>query len=457
MSRKVLLVEPDLDALASLASRLRSRGLTVALADSADGLTERTRSIKPDVILLSHRVPDAATVAGHLEVESEISRGRCLLLVDGEPTADSSVLQVRASDVEAVVKRVYALSSRPPPTQVTRDDFRGDLRKLGVADLLQLLAMNRRTGTLTLTVPSGAGEVRLVDGDVVDAVFRRLEAEKALYRLLRESQGAFAFTSGPAASVRRITLSSNALLMEGMRLIDEVQRRRQDLALDDDALVATSPPGGIGDEVGRRLLQTLLAPHTLDELLDAVAAPDHVILESLAGLLEAGRVRRLPKGAVRVALADSEQLAILGALANRLRSRGYVGPARIVLAADPNRLTALSHALRRIAQAIPSDEPHETLPLPRRLATIRLGDSAELDLVGLPVVDALSPLWGLALGGSAAAVRIAACGGRMMEEACSVAGVALLDAEALLGDLDETDPTQISALVRATLDAVSGG
>ena len=72
-------------------------------------------------------------------------------------------------------------------------------------------------------------------------------------------------------------------------------------------------------------------------------------------------------------------------------------------------------------------------------------------------MDALSPLWGLALGGSAAAVRIAACGGRMMEEACSVAGIALLDAEALLGDLDETDPTQISALVRATLDAVSGG
>src|SRR5690606_3879452 len=53
MSRKVLLVEPDIDVLGDLASRLRAVGLTVGLADQVQGALERARSLGPDAILLS--------------------------------------------------------------------------------------------------------------------------------------------------------------------------------------------------------------------------------------------------------------------------------------------------------------------------------------------------------------------------------------------------------------------
>ena len=43
-----------------------------------------------------------------------------------------------------------------------------------------------------------------------------------------------------------------------------------------------------------------------------------------------------------------------------------------------------------------------------------------------------------------------------LEAACSVAGVPLIDAGALLGDVDEADPSQMAALVRMALDAVAG-
>ena len=33
----------------------------------------------------------------------------------------------------------------------------------------------------------------------------------------------------------------------------------------------------------------------------------------------------------------------------------------------------------------------------------------------------------------------------------------MLDAEALLGEVDEADPAQVAALVRSTLDAMAGG
>ena len=41
--RAILLIEPDVDVLGTLASRLRSRGLSVLIADTMDGALERVR------------------------------------------------------------------------------------------------------------------------------------------------------------------------------------------------------------------------------------------------------------------------------------------------------------------------------------------------------------------------------------------------------------------------------
>jgi hypothetical protein len=205
------------------------------------------------------------------------------------------------------------------------------------------------------------------------------------------------------------------------------------------------------------VMATLLAPHTIEELLDRVADPDHEILVALQQLVQAGKVRRIPKGAVRVALADPEQMAVLGALASRLRPPGYAGPARIVVAATMGTLATLAHSLQRIAEAASSGEVAPRLPLAYRLGAVKFSEGAELEVVGLPTVETFSPTWGLALGGCAAAVRLDLSGGEVLEEACAVSGVPLLDAEALLGTVDEADPAQIAALVRATLDAVAGG
>jgi hypothetical protein len=43
-----------------------------------------------------------------------------------------------------------------------------------------------------------------------------------------------------------------------------------------------------------------------------------------------------------------------------------------------------------------------------------------------------------------------------LEQACSVAGVPVLDAAALLGQVDEADPAQVAALLRLALEAVAG-
>lgn len=455
MSRSVLLVEPDVDALGALASELRSRGLTVFLADAADGAMDRARNSRPDAVLLSSALDDVDAVIARFKADRELSEVPHFVLVD--ESADLEKHQLPRADADQIARRMYALTLRSAPVAADRGDFRGDLTQVSAVDLLQLLSMNRRSGALSITTPAGAGEVRLVEGEVVDAVYRRLEAEKALFRLLAETEGAFAFASGSATPLRRLQTSTSMLLMEGMRRIDEVKQRRAKLAADEDALLAIAPSPDDAPELQRRVSEVLSVPCTIDELLDDVPFGDLEILEAVEGMIEGGRVRRIPKGAERVELADPEQMTVLGALAKRLQHEGFDGAARVLIAAAPRRLATVMHSVRRIHDAVAPAESVPAAPVPYLMATLRLAEGEEVAIVGLPTIDAYAPVWPLTLPGAAIAVRLESVELPALEAACSVAGVPTLDAGALLGDIDEADPAQMAALIRMALDSVSAG
>lgn len=335
-------------------------------------------------------------------------------------------------------------------------DFRGDLQQVSSVDLLQLLARNRRSGTLSINTHAGNGEVRLKSGEIVDAVFRRLEREKALYRLLAQTEGTFSFVSGALPFLERIQVPTSTLLLEGLRQLDEAERLRQALDLDGAALLATAPPSAELSEPAARLLEALTAPRTLAELLDEVMLEDLALLEALQQLLDRGLVRRIPSSAVRVELADVERLAVLAALAKRAVRSGYRGAARVVIAATAQRLITLMHAIARIADALVPTETVPAAPVPYRLATLRLGE-ADLEVVGLPLVEAYAPLWGLVLPGSAALARLEATAAGAVDTACSVAAVPVLEAVELLREGDEADPEQVAMLLRLLLEKALGG
>lgn len=449
MSRSVLLVEPDVDALGALASELRSRGLNVSLADDADGAMARARSARLDAVLVS--APLMRELSERLSRERDLAELPRFALVDSpvRDTLDGESLPRGEPDL--IARRLYSLPLKTAPVVSERGDFRGDLQQVSTVDLLQLLSMNRRSGVLSLTTTSGAGEVRLANGEVVDAVYRRLEAEKALYRMLGETEGSFAFASGSASPLRRIQTTTSALLMEGVRRIDEVRRRRTKLVADDDALLAIGAPPADTSELLCRVTELLNVPRTLDELLDELPDGDLELLEAADELLQSGVVRRIAKGAERAELATAEQMTVLGALVKRLKRAGFAGPARLIVAASPRRLGTLMHSVQRIADASLPPESPPAAPVPHVLATLRLSEGEELEIVGLPSLDAYSPIWSLTLPGSAAVVRLDAAPAPAFDEACAVAGVALVDASTL-GPVDEADPGQIAALIRTALD-----
>jgi hypothetical protein len=104
----------------------------------------------------------------------------------------------------------------------------GGLDELALADLVEMTALGSKTGRLTLNDPEGAvaGALSFRDGRVVAAACGALTDERAFYALLELRDGAFVFDPQAQLDDETCNLSTESLLMEGMRRIDEIRRLR---------------------------------------------------------------------------------------------------------------------------------------------------------------------------------------------------------------------------------------
>jgi CheY-like chemotaxis protein len=176
-----------------LASALRARGLQVANAGDAFEAVEQAFQSRPNVVLVDGRLDDEQDLVRAFEVVPELGEVPVLRLVRKDSVDDLGPSEVLRSDVDHVISRIAVASPRSSHVPLDQE-LRGNIEQMPMVDLLQLLTMNRRSGVLGVVTSHGAGEVRLQEGEVVDAVFRRLTGEKAFYRMLGERAGRFSFT-----------------------------------------------------------------------------------------------------------------------------------------------------------------------------------------------------------------------------------------------------------------------
>ncbi len=455
-ANRVLLVDHDVDALAGLAAKLRERGVRVSLANGAQMACERAKTGGYDVVLAAQEVAEprdgAMGVIDAMSVElSEVPP--LLVLVEGAASGDT---RVDRSDVDAIVERIQAVArpaTRQPHTSLAPSAHALEHAPLG--DLLIVLATERRSGTITVTTSKGSGEIRLVEGDVVDAVYVRLEGAKAIGRMLSERDGTATFTPGAPAIMRRIHENTRQVVETARDLAERVRdlhAKARDLSTGTVVAVEGSSNDSL-PEVDQHVLARLRVPTTLSDLLDELPHTDADILEAVIRLDAVGRVKRLGPVSSRVQLCGADQLHLLRASAARARAPGFSGPARLVFAATPSRLAVFGHTVLSLTDVVVPVEPVPHVPVPYVLSTIRLGDGVDLDIVGLPLVPAYAPLWPLALAGAAVVVRLDEGAAEALAQACTTVGAAVLDARAVFGTLDETSGVQVATLIRTALEA----
>ncbi len=461
-ANRVLLVDHDVDALAELASLLREKGLKVSLANGSQMACERAKASAFDVVLATREVaePENGDIGVIDALSVELPQVPPLIVLTETDDTHASEKRIARKNVEEIVQRIGELArpSSRPSGHPSLAPSTHSLEHAPLADLLVVLATERRSGTLTVTTSKGSGEVRLVEGDVADAVYVRLEGLKAVTRLLAEREGTATFAPGAPAIMRRITVPTRVLVDEARTMADKASELRQRagslatetlLAVDGDADDSTNA-------VDQHVLHRLRIPATLDELLDELPHADAVILEAALALDARGRIKQLGHVSSRVQLCGADQLHLVRASASRARTAGFSGPARVVFAATASRLAVLGHTVLSLADAMPPGDPPPPLPVPHLLSTLRLGDGVELDVVALPLVPAYAPLWPMVLAGAAVAVRLDEGAAQPLEEACGSVAVTILDAQEVFGALDESSPVQVASLIRTALEADPG-
>lgn len=126
----------------------------------------------------------------------------------------------KPANADVLVAKLKALLGQRMAARPSRG-VSGSLREMGLPDMVQVLFHGRKSGNLRIRAPEGTGEIHFLEGNVVNALWGELRGESAFYAMLRLRDGEFALDPGFKAPSRVIHTSSEALLLEGMRRLDE--------------------------------------------------------------------------------------------------------------------------------------------------------------------------------------------------------------------------------------------
>ncbi len=159
-------------------------------------------------------------------------------------------------------------SSRRPTT--SGRPMSGTIDEIPLPDLLQLLSQSRKSGVLAIRGTVGFGKVYLRQGRIyytsIDDSFD-LSPLKAFYRLLSWQSGTFELQpSDDKEFLEEINESTEALLMEGMRQIDELSRIEAELPPPDAIFGIASPLVTPLVELDERELEILQFVHNYGQI-----------------------------------------------------------------------------------------------------------------------------------------------------------------------------------------------
>jgi hypothetical protein len=110
--------------------------------------------------------------------------------------------------------------------------LRGSLTQMNVMDLLQSLDMGRKTCSLTLSNNGDRCKMFFTDGQINHAVYDKLQGDEAVYKVLAWTGGNFEIDFNGSSREQSVTQSTQGLLLEGLRLLDEANRDSEENVLE---------------------------------------------------------------------------------------------------------------------------------------------------------------------------------------------------------------------------------
>ncbi|HEX6574905.1 MAG TPA: DUF4388 domain-containing protein [Gemmatimonadaceae bacterium] len=174
--------------------------------------------------------------------------------------------------------------------------IRGSLSEASLPDVLQLLAMGSKTGTLTLTVPGSGGTICFENGRICYANVsgRGTGTEDSVFVMFKWNDGSFSFEPGirPPEGAARVSVDPQELLLEGARRVDEWSLIEKKIptfdavfTLDRQQLLRNRSPF---TEEQQKLLPLIDGFRDVNELMRVARMGEFDVGKALFGLLSGG-------------------------------------------------------------------------------------------------------------------------------------------------------------------------
>ncbi|HTS82176.1 MAG TPA: response regulator [Myxococcaceae bacterium] len=238
----LLLVDGDPKSLRVMEVSLKKAGFSVTTATDGKDALQKIQISPPDLVLSDTRLNelDGFELCRRLKSDERLKHIPFVFLTS-QKAVEFKVrgLEMGGEDyltkpiyIKEIVTRARMILQKAEKERFerreTRGGFSGSLTDLGVVDLVQTFEVGRKTGLIRLD-GERSGTIYFRDGRVIDAELGRLAGENAFYRMLNTFEGQFEVQFVGVDRPERIEVSTQGLLLEGMRRLDEWGRMLEQL------------------------------------------------------------------------------------------------------------------------------------------------------------------------------------------------------------------------------------
>jgi CheY-like chemotaxis protein len=229
---RALVIDPDPEESTVLELRMVEQGFDVKTARSMEAARKllTTDGVEFDLVVSELELSDGNGLAFLSEARKQ-EWGRDMPWVfhtqkqgraEAQKAFDLGALDYVAKPVQAdvLVAKLKAMLDQWSTKQGAKG-VSGSLREMGLPDIVQVLFHGRKTGKLNISGAGKRGEIHFLEGNIANAILGEVTGTDAFYAMLKFEDGDFALDPSFKPPKRIIEESSEALLLEGMRRMDE--------------------------------------------------------------------------------------------------------------------------------------------------------------------------------------------------------------------------------------------
>lgn len=240
---KVLLVDDNPMVLEMLRQSLGHFCKVQALSDGGEALLQAIEQ-RPDLIITDYKMKGVDGRQLLQKIKARSASAAIPVVLMASKTDINEKLKPLQDTVEDFIEkpffvkeasaRIKKLIDKIALEKMTREApadsvLRGSLAQMNVLDLLQSLDMGRKTCALTLANNGDNCKMYFTEGQINHALYGKLKGDEAVYKVLSWSEGSFEIDFKSSSAEQTTTQSTQGLLLEGLRLLDESNRDTEDV------------------------------------------------------------------------------------------------------------------------------------------------------------------------------------------------------------------------------------